>query len=74
MGSDQEQLNLESQSFQISNVIVLPCGLITGVGNLRLLLAKIFLGIVFGITEVFGPDDSFAAPAGFRIVANANGL
>ena len=25
-----------------------------------------FLGIIFGITEVFGPDGSFAAPAGFR--------
>ena len=29
-----------------------------------------FLSIIFGITEVFGPDGSFAAPAGFRIVTN----
>ena len=30
----------------------------------------IFLGIIFGIIEVFGPDGSFAAPAGSRIVTN----
>ena len=30
----------------------------------------LFLGIIFGITEVFGPDGSFAAPAGFCIVTN----
>ena len=29
-----------------------------------------FLGIIFGITEIFGPEGSFAAPAGFRIVTN----
>ena len=29
-----------------------------------------FLGIIFGITEVFGPDGSFAAPARFRIATN----
>ena len=29
-----------------------------------------FLAIILGITEVFGPDGSFAAPAGFRIVTN----
>ena len=29
-----------------------------------------FLGILFGITEVFGPDGSFAAPAGFCVVTN----
>ena len=29
-----------------------------------------FLGIIFGITEVFGPDGSFVAPAGFRIATN----
>ena len=28
----------------------------------------LFLGIIFGITEVFGPEGSFAAPAGFPIV------
>ena len=30
----------------------------------------LFLGIIFGITEVFEPDGSFAAPAGLRIVTN----
>ena len=30
----------------------------------------LFIGIIFGITEVFGPDGSFAAPAGFCIVTN----
>ena len=29
-----------------------------------------FLGIIFGITEVFGSDSNFAAPAGFRIATN----
>ena len=29
-----------------------------------------FLGIIFGITEVFGPEGSFAAFAGFHIVTN----
>ena len=29
-----------------------------------------FLGIVIGITEVFGPDGSFAAPVGFLVVTN----
>ena len=29
-----------------------------------------FLGIIFGIIEVFGPDGSFAAPAGFRIATS----
>ena len=30
----------------------------------------LFLGIILGITEVFGPDGSFAAPAGFPIATN----
>ena len=30
----------------------------------------LFTGIIFGITEICGPDGSFAAPAGFRIVTN----
>ena len=58
----------------------------SGVGNLRLQnhmchfklpvaapfggKQRSFLGIIFGITEVFGPDGSFAAPAGFRSVTN----
>ena len=29
-----------------------------------------FLGIIFGITEVFGPGGSFAAPSGFGMVTN----
>ena len=51
-----------------------------GVGNLRLFEPQLwlflevnkdlFIGIIFGITEVFGPDGSFAAPAGFCIVTN----
>ena len=31
---------------------------------------KPVLGILFGITEVFEPDGSFAAPVGFRLVTN----
>ena len=31
---------------------------------------RFFLGIIFGITEISGPDGSFAAPAGLRIVTN----
>ena len=30
----------------------------------------LFLGTLFGITESFGPDGSFAAPVGFRVVTN----
>ena len=53
-----------------------------GVSNLRLFKPPVvvlfggkyrpFLGIIFGLTEVFGPDGGFAAIAGFRIVTNGH--
>ena len=68
------------------NFLTIKNGPKTGVGNLLLqshtrlfeppVVAPFegkqrpFLGIIFGITEVFGPDDSFAAPGEFRIVTN----